>query len=66
VGTSFWKVLAPCGLIKTLGRGRKNDYSNDLTSQAPALDTYFQAVIHGAGKAHIVPRKQQEADVFST
>jgi len=46
-----------------LGRGAQNDIRCDLSREVPGLPE-VHAVIHNAGKAHVVPRTPKEADEF--
>ncbi len=50
--------------LETIGRRSGSNYSCDLANEVPALSGDFDVVIHAAGKAHIVPKTQKEADDF--
>lgn len=50
--------------LTTLGRSAKNDLVCDLAKESPILSQNFDWVIHNAGKAHVVPRTQQEIEAF--
>lgn len=52
--------------IKTLGRSKENDFSIDLAEENFKLDIneVFDIVIHVAGKAHFVPKTQNERQAF--
>lgn len=50
--------------VTTLGRGRDNDISCDLSREIPVLSERYTWVIHNAGKAHTVPKNEQERQAF--
>ncbi len=47
----------------TLGR-KKTDIIHDLSEGAPKITGHFDYLIHCAGKAHVVPKTEKEADLF--
>jgi GlcNAc-P-P-Und epimerase len=51
--------------IQTLGRSAANDITCDLAKTIPDLTTRFDVVIHSAGKAHFVPKTEQEKTEFA-
>jgi nucleoside-diphosphate-sugar epimerase len=51
-------------LIQTLGRSSHNHIQCDLAREIPLLNERYDIVIHNAGKAHVVPRNQQQAKEF--
>lgn len=50
--------------VKLLGRNDDCHFRYDLTNNIPPIGEYFDLVIHNAGKAHSVPRSEEDADVF--
>lgn len=50
--------------VVTLGRSPANDIRADLAKEVPAFDEHFDIVLHCAGKAHTVPRTEQEKKEF--
>lgn len=52
-------------VILTLGRSIKNDIVCDLSKEVPLIpNIIFDIVLHCAGKAHTVPKNNQEANEF--
>lgn len=49
---------------KTLGRAVACDFNFDLTKKVPIIDEEFDVVIHNAGKAHLVPKTDEEESIF--
>jgi len=50
--------------VETIGRRSVCNYTCDLANEVPILTSDFDVVIHAAGKAHIVPKTEKEADDF--
>jgi GlcNAc-P-P-Und epimerase len=51
--------------LHTLGRSTGHFYNIDLAKQIPAISTTYNLVVHAAGKAHMIPKSQEEtADFF--
>lgn len=53
----------PKGAVVTMGRGPENAIECDLASSVPDLPP-VDVVIHSAGKAHMVPKTQEEGEEF--
>lgn len=51
-------------VISTLSRSIKSTISNDLSSEIPSIENKFDLVVHSAGKAHIIPKTQEEEEAF--
>ena len=52
--------------VKTLGRANQNDIEADLSLGVPELSESFDIVLHAAGKAHVIPKTEQEVNDFYT
>ena len=69
-GTGFLGVIVKDHLVcqgyhvTTLGRGEDNDIACDLSREVPVLPESYAWVIHNAGKAHTVPKNEQERQAF--
>lgn len=50
--------------ITSLGRDTKNDLICDLSTEIPDLKNDYEVIIHAAGKAHSVPRSEEEVNEF--
>ncbi len=53
----------PKGTVVTLGRGTENEIECDLAKSVPNLPQ-VDLVIHSAGKAHVVPKTQEDGEEF--
>lgn len=62
LGKNIYHELGYLG-IKTLGRSTNSDVRCDLTCEVPSLAN-FNCIIHAAGKAHIIPKTQEEIKSF--
>ena len=50
--------------VKTLGRSANNDVRCDLSDSIPDFTESYDVVLHAAGKAHIVPKTEEEREAF--
>lgn len=50
--------------VKTLGRSANNDVRCDLSESIPDFTESYDIVLHAAGKAHIVPKTEEERETF--
>jgi len=50
--------------VKTLGRSANNDVRCDLSESFPDFTESYDIVLHAAGKAHIVPKTEEERETF--
>lgn len=50
--------------VKTIGRSANNDVRCDLSESIPYFTESYDVVLHAAGKAHIVPRTEEEKQAF--
>lgn len=64
LGQIIQQQLAKEYAISTLGRGKGNTISCDLGKETPSIPETFQMVIHVAGKAHMVPKTEEEKQDF--
>lgn len=64
LGSVLLKVLAANSSVKTLGRSVQSNYRIDLSKQTPEFTESFTTVIHASGKAHMIPKTQQDIDDF--
>jgi nucleoside-diphosphate-sugar epimerase len=63
LGGHLRKRLAGDNEVVTLGRSESNDICCDLSTGIPTLP-HSDMVVHAAGKAHIVPKTDEEAKAF--
>jgi len=65
LGAYIQKSLANAGYrVDTLGRGTGNTIVCDLGKEIPELTNTYTTVIHAAGKAHMVPKTEEEKKAF--
>lgn len=50
--------------VKTLGLTETDDYFVNIATTEPQLDQSFDIVLHAAGKAHMVPKTEEEKKLF--
>lgn len=63
LGKILKEELTPFHEIITLGRKPENDISNDLRKEIPEVPE-VDMIIHAAGKAHVIPKTEQEKKEF--
>lgn len=65
LGKIIHAELSAHGLsVTTLGRSSGNEIQCDLAVSIPAIDKAISFVVHNAGKAHVVPRTEEERKEF--
>ncbi|MDL5048287.1 NAD-dependent epimerase/dehydratase family protein [Oscillatoria amoena NRMC-F 0135] len=65
LGKYIQKSLTSAGYnVDTLGRGTGNTVICDLSKSRPTLTQPYYAVVHAAGKAHMVPKTEEEKKDF--
>lgn len=50
--------------VDTIGRGTDMTFSLDLSSTIPSIKKSYDVVVHAAGKAHMLPKNQEEVQQF--
>lgn len=63
LGRSIISVFQKEHEIETLSR-KNSTYNFDLSKGTPRFDSYFNFVIHVAGKAHVLPKNKKEEKKF--
>ena len=51
-------------MVQTLGRAELNDVRCDLSNDVPNFTESYDVVLHAAGKAHVVPKTDEERKAF--
>lgn len=64
LGSILLKELSQHFEVKTLGRSETSHIQADLAEAPPVLTHIYGWVVHNAGKAHIVPRTEEEKSAF--
>lgn len=52
------------GVIHTMGLGQKDDIKINLAKEIPLLETHYDIVLHASGKAHVIPKTDEEKQAF--
>ena len=50
--------------VHTMGLGQEDDIKINLAKEVPPINTHYDIVLHACGKAHVVPRTQEEEKAF--
>jgi nucleoside-diphosphate-sugar epimerase len=50
--------------VKTLGLTDSDDYKVNIAASIPELDKSFDIILHADGKAHVVPKTEEENKLF--
>ena len=50
--------------VKTMGLSPSDTYNVNIANTVPSLNEYFDVVLHAAGKAHMVPKSEEEKKLF--
>jgi len=50
--------------VKTMGLSRQDDYNVNMATAVPDIRESFDVILHAAGKAHIVPKTEEEKKSF--
>lgn len=64
LGRNILPVLQCKYSVTTLGRSEDSDVTCDLKNTVPELSKSYDVVLHAAGKAHIVPKTEEEKAAF--
>jgi nucleoside-diphosphate-sugar epimerase len=64
LGTNLKPLLRNEYEVKTLGLMDGDDYKVNIASTVPNVDIHFDVVLHAAGKAHMVPKSEEEKKLF--
>lgn len=51
-------------VVHTIGIGDTDDIKYNLAKEVPPINTYYDVVLHAAGKAHVVPKTEEEKQLF--
>ncbi len=64
LGTNLKPLLQEKYNVKTMGLSEKEDYCVNMVNTIPSLTESFDIILHAAGKAHSVPKTEEEKKVF--
>jgi len=63
-GSYLKPALGKVGSVTTIGIADSDDINTNFVNDIPELDSGYDLVVHAAGKAHIVPRNEEEEKAF--
>lgn len=64
LGINIAPLLREIYNVDTVGLLPTDKYQVDLAKESPRLSKSYDVVLHAAGKAHIIPKTDQEKDAF--
>ena len=64
LGTNILPIIRQEYEVKTIGLTNKDTYNVNIANSVPQLSEKFDIVLHAAGKAHSVPRTEEEKKAF--
>jgi len=64
LGTNIMPLLKEKYEVVTAGIEKQNDYVVNFATTVPDFNEKFDIVLHAAGKAHVVPRTEEEKKAF--
>lgn len=64
VGYNIRQILEKTYDVHTLGLEENDDIKFDLGKEVPPINTHYAVVLHAAGKAHMVPKTEEEKQAF--
>ncbi len=50
--------------VHTIGLTDDDDIKINMAKEVPPINTHYDVVLHAAGKAHVVPKREEEKQVF--
>ena len=64
LGHNVRPILEKTYEVHTIGLTDEDDIKFNLAKAVPPISTHYDVVLHAAGKAHMVPRTEEEKKVF--
>ena len=64
LGRHLVSVIKDSHSVNTLGRSSEDNIQTDITSPIETLGERYDIVVHSAGKAHVIPKTQEEKNQF--
>lgn len=64
LGSNLYSLLKETYPIRTVGLTLQDDYQVNIAQNIPKLDIKYDVVLHAAGKAHSVPKTEEEKQLF--
>lgn len=64
IGKSILPIITKTFEVSTLGLTINDTYRVDISKKDFSIDSYFDYIIHAAGKAHAIPKTAEEEKLF--
>lgn len=64
MGYNIRPILEKSYDVHTIGLTDEDDIKINMAKEVPPINTHYDVVLHAAGKAHVVPRTEEEKKVF--
>lgn len=64
LGSNLYSLLKDKYQIRTVGLTPRDNYTINLVSDVPKLNIKYDVVLHTAGKAHSIPKTEEEKQLF--
>ena len=64
LGSNLYSLLKDKYQIRTVGLTPRDNYTINLVSDVPKLNIKYDVVLHAAGKAHSIPKTEEEKQLF--
>ena len=64
LGNNVRSILEKTYQVVTIGLTSEDNYTVNIAKEVPELKEYCEIVLHAAGKAHVVPRTEEEKKAF--
>ena len=64
LGYNIRPILEKCYEVYTIGLSDDDDIRINMAVEVPSINIHYDVVLHAAGKAHVVPKSEEEKKSF--
>lgn len=64
LGYNIRPILEKSYEVHTIGLTDDDDIKINMAKEVPQINTHYDVVLHAAGKAHVIPKTEEEKQVF--
>lgn len=64
LGNNVRSILEKTYQVVTIGLTSEDNYTVNIAKEIPELKEHYEIILHAAGKAHVVPRTEEEKKAF--
>ena len=64
LGYNILPILEKTYDVHTIGLTDDDDIKINIAKEVPPINTHYDVVLHAAGKAHVVPKTEEEKQMF--